>query len=267
MASDGRTAGWPAIGWETHRRVPTIQPEMVSRSVRESHAGPYRTAVTPAIADIAPALDHATLVGAAMSDLMRFVQRNDLPILVHAALAHAQFDTIHPFPDGNGRTGRTLVHAMLRGKGLTRNVTIPVSAGLLMNTRAYFDALTAYRDGRPDRIVTLLADASFAAILNGRELVSDLRETQARWHTLITARRDSAAWALADLLLRQPVIDAATVQRELAATSANAQRAIRTLAAAGIITEFTDRKRNRLWQATEVLSALDAFAARAVRSR
>src|SRR2546430_4772929 len=61
MASDGRTAGWPAIGWETHRRVPTIQPEMVSRSVRESHAGPYRTAVTPAIADIAPALDHATL--------------------------------------------------------------------------------------------------------------------------------------------------------------------------------------------------------------
>jgi Fic family protein len=208
---------------------------------------------------------HADRVGNAMSDLVLFIQRTDIPIFAHAALAHAQFETIHPFPDGNGRTGRALVHAMLRAKGLTRNVTVPVSAGLLTDTGAYFDALTAYREGDPDRIVTLMAQASFVAIANGRHLVSDLHDARARWYSVIKARRDSAAWTLTDLLLRHPVIDAATVQRELGVTSANAHRAIRQLAEAGVITEFTDRKRNRLWQASEILSALDAFADRAGR--
>ena len=61
--------------------------------------------------------------------LVAFIGRDDLPVLVHGAIAHAQFETIHPFADGNGRTGRALVHSMLRARGLTRNVTVPVSAG------------------------------------------------------------------------------------------------------------------------------------------
>jgi len=217
----------------------------------------------PHLAEFVP--PHHQQVDAAMRDLVRFIQRDDIPILVHAAIAHAQFETIHPFPDGNGRAGRALLHAMLRGKGLTRNVTVPVSAGLLTDTGAYFAALTSYREGRPSHIVQLIAEASFSAIANGRALVADLREIHAGWSHAVTARQDAVAWRLADLLLRQPVIDAATVQRELHATSANAQRAIRQLAEARVITETTDRKRNRLWQATEVLSALDAFAERAGR--
>jgi len=66
---------------------------------------------------------------------------------------HAQFETIHPFTDGNGRTGRALVQAMLRNKGLTRQITVPVSAGLLSDTSAYFVALTSYRDGDAAPIV------------------------------------------------------------------------------------------------------------------
>jgi Fic family protein len=200
-----------------------------------------------------------------MADLVRFVRRTDIPTLAHVALAHAQFETIHPFPDGNGRTGRALVHAMLVARGLTRNVTVPVSAGLLTNTQAYFDALTAYRTGDPGPIVARMSEASFAAVANGRQLVADLRDTRARWQTVIKARSDSVAWSLADLVLRQPVLDASTAQRELGATSAKTQRAIRQLATAGVITEFTDRKRNRLWQSTEVLSALDGLAARSIR--
>ena len=210
---------------------------------------------------------HHERVPAAMADLMRFVQRDDLPVLAHAALAHAQFETIHPFADGNGRTGRALVHSMLRARALTRNVTVPVSAGLLTDTDAYFAALTSYRRGDPARIVALIADASFAAIANGRRLVADLRDTRERWDSVIKARQDAAAWKLADLLMRQPVVDAELVQRELAATSANAQRAIRQLAEAGVLTEFSGRRRDRMWQAREVLSALDAFAARAGRRR
>ena len=97
---------------------------------------------------------HHDRVPAEIDDLVDFARRDDIPVLVQAALAHAQFETIHPFPDGNGRTGRALLHSMLKGKELTRNVTVPISAGLLTDTASYFDALTAYRAGDPVPIVT-----------------------------------------------------------------------------------------------------------------
>jgi Fic family protein len=202
-----------------------------------------------------------------MADLVAFVRRDDVPVLTQAALAHAQFETIHPFTDGNGRTGRALIHSLLRARGLTRNVTVPVSAGLLTDTNAYFAALTRYRQGDAAEIVRLMSEATVTAIANGRQLVADLRAIRARWNNVITARRDAAAWQLADLLLRQPVVDSATVQRELDATSANAHRALRELTEAGIIAEFSGLRRARLWQAREVLAALDEFAARAGRRR
>ena len=88
-----------------------------------------------------------------------------------------------------------------------------------------------------------------------------------RWNEVIKARHDASAWALADLMLRQPVVDAELVQRVLEVTSANAHRAIRQLADAGVISEFSGRRRDRMWQAREVLVALDDFAARAGRRR
>jgi Fic family protein len=71
---------------------------------------------------------HHEHIPALMDDFVRFAGRTDLPLLSQTAIAHAQFETIHPFTDGNGRTGRALIHSMLRGHGLTRNVTVPVSA-------------------------------------------------------------------------------------------------------------------------------------------
>lgn len=217
----------------------------------------------PHLAEFVP--PHHDHVPAAMADLVTFLRRDDIPILTQATLAHAQFETIHPFTDGNGRTGRALIHAMLRAKGLTRNVTVPVSAGLLTDTEAYFAALTRYRQGDAAEIVRLMSEASVTAIANGLQLVADLKDIRGRWTDAIAARRDAAAWRLADLLLRQPVVDAAIVQRELSATSANAHRAIRQLTEAGVITEFSGMQRARLWQASEVLTALDDFAARAGR--
>jgi Fic family protein len=221
------------------------------------------TSFGPHLADfVAPHHEHVPRL---MDDLIAFIRRDDLPALVHAALAHAQFETIHPFTDGNGRTGRALIHAMLRAKGLTRAVTVPVSAGLLTDTGAYFTALTRYRQGDAAEIVQLISGASFTAIANGRELVADLNDIRDRWYEVIKARRDAVVWRLTELLLRQPVIDAATAQRHLDATSANTHRALRQLTDAGVIAEFSGRQRARLWQASEVLSALDDFAARAGR--
>lgn len=208
---------------------------------------------------------HHEHVPVLIADLVEFTRRADLPLLSQAAVAHAQFETIYPFPDGNGRTGRALIHAMLRGHGLTRNVTVPVSAGLLIDTGGYFDALTAYRGGDPAQIVETLANASFAVATNGRQLVIGLRAVRQGWDDKIRARRGASAWQLADVLVRQPVIDAATVARELDVTPPNAQRAIAPLAEAGILEEFTGFARNRMWQTQEVLDALDDFAARAGR--
>jgi len=218
--------------------------------------GPHGAAFVPPPSDQVPAL---------MADLVRFTRRHDLPLLSQAAVAHAQFETIHPFADGNGRTGRALIHAMLRGHGLTRNVTVPVSAGLLTDTNGYFDALTAYRDGDPAPIIERLANASFAAAANGRRLVLDLRAIRQSWEDRITSRRGATAWRLADVLLRQPVVDTPTVARELGVTAQNALRAIGPLVDANVLEEFTGFGRNRMWQSRQVLDALDDFAARAGR--
>lgn len=199
-----------------------------------------------------------------IEDLIRFIGRDDLPVLAHVAVVHAQFETIHPFPDGNGRTGRALMHAMLRGKGLTRNVTVPVSAGLLVNVDAYFEALTAYRDGDPEPIVQRVAEASYAAINNGRELVQDLRAIREDWRQRVHARRDSAAWRIVDLLVRHPVINVGFVSEQLGIAAPNVYRSIEPLVTAEVLTS-SGRQRDRVWRAQEVLAAVDAFASRSGR--
>ncbi len=208
---------------------------------------------------------HQDRVPGAMADLVRFIRRLDLPTFEMAAVAHAQFETIHPFPDGNGRVGRSLIHAIFKNRELTRNVTVPVSAGLLSDTEAYFDSLNEYRRGNPVVIVELMARASFAAIANGRNLATDLHGYEQDWQTRLKARSDSSAWKVAGLLLRHPAIDSSLVQRELSVAQRVADRSIGQLVDAGILTEVSGYRRNRRWVAVEVVDALDSFAKRAGR--
>lgn len=220
--------------------------------------GPHTAQFVPPHQDRVPAL---------MDDLVAFANRVDLPVLAQTAIAHAQFETIHPFPDGNGRVGRALIQAMLRSGGLTQNVAVPVSAGLLHDTGRYFDALSAYRSGDVAPIIRSIAEASFAAVHNGRILVADLESVQVEWRGRISARRDSAVHRLVGILLRQPVIGAAAAAAQLGISSVNAQVAIDRLVDANILTQITDGRRNRIWLAKDVVQVLDEFAARAKRHR
>ncbi|WP_104169716.1 Fic family protein [Cryobacterium sp. M23] len=220
--------------------------------------GPHTAQFVPPHQDRVPAL---------MDDLVAFANRVDLPVLAQTAIAHAQFETIHPFPDGNGRVGRALIQAMLRSGGLTQNVAVPVSAGLLHDTGRYFDALSAYRSGDVAPIIRSIAEASFAAVHNGRILVADLESVQVEWRGRISARRDSAVHRLVGILLRQPVIGAAAAAAQLGISSVNAQVAIDRLVDANILTQITDGRRNRIWLAKDVVQVLDEFAARAKRRR
>ncbi len=200
-----------------------------------------------------------------IDDLVAFCARTDVPPLTHAAVAHAQFETLHPFVDGNGRTGRTLVHAMLRHAGITRRVTVPVSAGLLTDTDGYFDALTAYRAGDLAPIVARFAAASFDAIANGRVLVADLVGIHDSWSGTVTARADAAVWQLLPTLLRQPAVTVRSVRRATGVSQPAALHAVETLVAAGVLVPATTGRRNRVWVAPEVTDALDVFAERAGR--
>lgn len=221
--------------------------------------------ISPHAATFVP--PHHERVPSLMKDVIAFAGRTDVPVLIQAAIAHAQFETVHPFPDGNGRTGRALLQGMLRHGGLTRNVTVPVSAGLLHDLPAYFDALTEYRAGHPDAIVIAVAEASFAAVRNGRALVGDIETAAGRWESQVIARSDSSVHQVKRYLLRQPVVNTRTIAHELGISEVAAQSAIDKLVEAEVLTQTNAGRRNRIWQAPEILAALDAFGARARRRR
>lgn len=188
-----------------------------------------------------------------------------------AATAHAQFETIHPFNDGNGRVGRALLHVMLRNGGATTRTTVPVSAGLLSDTAAYYDALTAYRDGDPNPIIQEFSRAAFAAVRNGQQLATDLRTLHDGWANNLRARRDAVAWRVMPFLLRQPSVTSKLIQDTFTVTQPAADNALRQLQGAGALSKpktvhGEGQKRNVVWQATEVFAALDQFGERARRA-
>lgn len=238
-------------------------PEMTGR-FRQQQVWIGGTEFSPHEAVFVP--PHHGRVGDSMADLVGFVRRLDVPALAHAAIAHAQFETIHPFPDGNGRTGRALVHAMLRQAGVTKNIAVPVSAGLLHDLDGYYEALTAYRAGDVDAIVRAFTQAAWFAVASGRRLASDVRAVRASWADATSdLRSDNRARALVDLAIEHPVLNAGLIQDRLGVAAPTAYRAVETLVQRGVLRPANSKQRNRIWIAEALIEALEAFAARALR--
>ncbi|WP_395243372.1 Fic family protein [Agromyces sp. MMS24-K17] len=244
-----------------HRTDPTI-------------TGTYRTqqvwigggSFSPHDADFTP--PHHERVAEAMADFEAYSGRVSPLPLASIAIAHAQFETIHPFPDGNGRTGRALVQAALRRTGLTRSVTVPISAGILQQRSRYFDALDAYRDGDVDPIVRVFADGAVLAVANGRRLVDDIEATRADWaERMAGLRSDAAAHEIAALAIGHPVLTSTLVRAEIERSGPAVFRGLDQLVERGILTETTAQNRNRLWVAQDVIRNLDGFANRSMRTR
>lgn len=212
----------------------------------------------PHLADyVAPKAD---AVPELMADLLAFCERDDLPALALVAIAHAQFESIHPFTDGNGRTGRALVQVLLNRLGISQSVMVPVSAGLLHDTANYFAALDRYRAGDPEPIIEVFANAALLAVTRGRVLALELQRVRTAWDQQLNLRSDAGAVRLLDELLGTPVINRSRATALLGISPANAQLAIDKLVAVGILTQQGNGQRNRIWQALDVLGALDDFA-------
>jgi Fic family protein len=217
-------------------------------------AGPRLASFVPPTHERVPAL---------MADLVTFMRRTDLPVIALIAVAHAQFETVHPFIDGNGRTGRTLMHVLLRDRGLTTESTVPISSGFLSNTDDYFSALMRYRIGDTDAIVSLTARSTVHAVGLGRQLVGDLQSIRSGWNELVKARKGAVAWRLADMLIGQPVVTRELIAQRLEVGENNVDRILQPFENAGILVKTGSSSRGRrVWRSTEVLSALDAFGER-----
>ena len=154
--------------------------------------------------------------------------RRLLPPLLQAALAHAQFETIHAFDDGNGRTGRALVQVVLRRRGLAPAFVPPVSVVLSQRRERYIEGLVAFREGRVAEWVSLFAAATAqAALLAQRygELVADL---QAHWRgrlrETVNPRADASSWAIIDALPAHPVVTVAAAVESIGANDAGGQQ-------------------------------------------
>lgn len=196
-------------------------------------------------------------VPALMDDLIDYLNRDDVPVMVQSAIGHAQFESIHAFTDGNGRIGRALVAAVLRRRGVTRHAVVPLASGLLARRDDYFAALGEYRLGNPVPLIDLFARSARIAATCSRESIARIKALPEEWATELRPRAGSAAASLIAAFHEQPVMAAAEIERRSGSSEQQAYKAVARLAEAGFIQEVTGRKRDRVWMASELVAELD----------
>jgi len=180
---------------------------------------------------------------------------------MQVAVGHAQFETIHPFVDGNGRTGRALVQSVLKNKGMVSGMAVPISAGLLTELDSYFAALGSFRQGDAGPIIAEFARASRRAAVSGRQLLDYLSDAlEDSREKLAGVRSDAAAWRILPELVSQPVITARHLTETLGLGEMAALRTLNLLAERRVLTEVTGQRRNRIFEHDEILRVLDDYA-------
>ena len=202
-----------------------------------------------------------------LDDLCKFCNDDLLPAVAQAAIAHAQFETIHPFVDGNGRTGRALIHMILRRRGLVTRTLVPVSLILATHAQDYVAALQSARyEGPPDspqalkstnEWVGLFAGACSRAVADAESFERRVEALRMEWRARLgSMRADASALALLDRLPATPIVTVRSVQQALGVSYNAANSAITALESAGILTKTRAGRRNRAFEARELVDAL-----------
>jgi Fic family protein len=195
-----------------------------------------------------------------LSDLERFVHEEPaLPPLVQAALVHYQFETIHPFLDGNGRLGRLLIVFFLVVRDRLPEPLLYLSPYFESRREQYYDALQGVRErGDVDRWLALFLDgvtAQAGDAVRRAERLTDLREHYRE--TVQERTRGGAANQLVAVAFEQPVLTARLVERRLGMSRPGALKALRQLADLGLLTEVPGGPRGQIrWRADGVLAVL-----------
>ena len=195
-----------------------------------------------------------------IADLVEFLNRDDLPAVAQAAIAHAQFETIHPFIDGNGRVGRCLIHLVLRRRGVAPVFVPPVSIVLAARANLYIDGLIGFREGRSDAWCASFAEACGRAAALSVELAGNIATLEAEWHGRAgRPRRDSAAARIIPMLPAQPITSAATMRAAIGARHQRALEGLKVLAAAGVLRQISEGGYDRQYAADELFELIEEY--------
>lgn len=210
------------------------------------------------------------LVPQLLDDLCAFANNDSLPATAQAAIAHAQFETIHPFVDGNGRTGRALIHMIFRRRRLVTRTLLPVSLVLATHASDYVASLQSTRFvGLPtspearrstNDWVGMFAGACRGAIENAETFEARVQAILVAWRDRLgPARSDSSALALVRALPATPIVTARSVQQSLGVSFTTANTAIAVLVTADILTPTRAGRRNRAFEAREIVDAFTSL--------
>ena len=205
-------------------------------------------------------------VQALLEDLASFCNDNSLPAVAHAAIAHAQFETIHPFVDGNGRTGRAITHVMLRRRGLAPSWCPPVSLVLATLKDDYIRALDGFHSEAPpdspeaiagvDAWVSFFARACTRSVQDAMLFEGRVSALQADWRERMSpVRRGSSVDLLIEALPRTVILSVNEAAKILGRSFTAANAAIEELVKAKILRQVSIGKRNRAFEAPEVIAA------------
>jgi Fic family protein len=200
-----------------------------------------------------------------LEDLCVYLNDETLSPLVQAAIVHAQFETIHPFVDGNGRTGRALIHVILRRRGLAKMFVPPISLVFAARKDRYIDGLTQFRGDEVAEWIGYFAAAATQSALLAQRCVAKVETLQETWRERLRAHRairsDAAAWTIIDLLPAYPIVTAAAVMTATGRDRSTVLRAFEELSSADVLHPTTEGKRNQLFEASELLLLLEQMEA------
>lgn len=261
-----------AGGEVTIGRIVDVHRVLLAGSANANAGGRVRTEqnwiggndYNPCGADFVPPSEEK--VGALLADLCAFCNEESLPPLVQAGLAHAQFETIHPFLDGNGRAGRALVQVLLRRRGLAPAYVPPISVVLAKDRERYIEGLTAYREGDLSLWLERFSVAAAHSAGLAERYLSDALTLQDRWRAQLAAtprppRGDAVAWVLIDLLPAHPVLTLPVAVAVSGRVKSAVNAGIDQLATAGVLIPLSSNARNRAWEAAGLLDLLAAIDA------
>ncbi len=190
---------------------------------------------------------------AALGNLETYLHRGTYPVLVDAALAHAQFETIHPFLDGNGRVGRLLITFLLVHGGVLREPLLYLSNYFRAHRLEYYDRLTAVRDqGDWEGWVEFFLAGAAITAQEATATATAIVELRDR-HRVLAARSGSYGLPFLDHLFRQPIFNVRSVRDTLGTSSPTAAGLINAFEREGLLRETTGHRRNRVWRYTPLL--------------
>ncbi len=252
-----------------HRRLLSgTRLDAYAGSIRNEQNWIGGSSYNPCTAAFVPPLPE--LVRDLLEDLCRFCNDDSIPAVAQAAIAHAQFETIHPFVDGNGRTGRALIHFVLRRRGLATRVLPPISLVLATWANDYIAGLqatryrgpassTAARDGINEWVARFAA-ACQRAVDDATSFEETAQLLQEQWRARLgTVRANSATDLLIHALPGAPVVTVASAAALIGRTFKPANDAITRLVSAGILQQVNVGRRNRAFEAPDVIEAFTAL--------